>query len=80
MADRMFALEFFDVFFVLKHLCEQAEPTMPGKMAVVVGHDAGALLPAVLQRMQTEIGESSRIRMTPDAKNTAFFVDLFEFS
>lgn len=49
-------------------------------MAVVVGHDAGALLPAVLQRMQTEIGESSRIRMTPDAKNTAFFVDLFEFS
>ena len=40
----------------------------------------GESLASMLQRVQAEVGESGGVRVTPNAKNTAFLVDVFEFS
>jgi len=40
--------------------------------------DAGALLSAVLQRVQSEVDEVRRIRMVEDAEDTALFFEFVE--
>ena len=80
MTDGFVAFEPFDFVFVGEYLGEQAESTMPDQVAVVVRDDTGAFLAAVLQRMQTEIGEVGGIRVSPDAENAALFMNVFEFS
>ena len=62
MADRAVAPETLDLAFVGEHLREQAEPAVPDEMAMVVRDDAGALLSAVLQRVQAEVRQSGRVR------------------
>ena len=79
-ADGLVSFEPFDFVLVGEHLGEQAEPAMPDEMTVIVRDDAGAFLAAVLQRVQTKIGETGGIRVAPDTENTALFVDVFEFS
>ena len=53
---------------------------MTDEMTVIVRDNAGAFLTTMLQRVQAEVGESGGVRVTPNAKNTAFLVDVFEFS
>ena len=53
---------------------------MTDEMTVIVRDNAGAFLTTMLQRVQTEVGESGGVRVTPNAKDTAFLVDVFEFS
>ena len=79
MADRAVAPEPLDLAFVGEHLREQAEPAVPDEMAMVVRDDAGALLSAVLQRVQAEVRQSGRVRVPPDAEDAAFLVDVFKF-
>ena len=52
---------------------------MPDEMAMVVRDDAGALLSAVLQRVQAKVRQSGRVRVPPDAEDAAFLVDVFKF-
>jgi hypothetical protein len=42
--------------------------------------DAGGLLPAMLQRMKTEIGERLRLRMRVDCDYAAFIAKFVVFS
>jgi hypothetical protein len=44
----------------------------------VRGADASALLSAVLERVETEIGEIGRLGMSVDPEDTAFLVDVVE--
>lgn len=53
---------------------------MTDKMTIIVRDNAGTLLTAMLQRVQAEVGESGGVRVAPNAENTAFLVDVFEFS
>ncbi len=53
---------------------------MTDEMTIIIRDNAGAFLTAVLQRMQTEVGESGGVRVAPNAEDTAFLVDVFEFS
>src|SRR5215468_6251758 len=41
------------------------------KMAPIKGDDAGGLLPAVLQRVQTQCGERRRVLIAEDAEDPA---------
>ena len=79
-ADGPVSLESFDFALVAEHLGEQAESAMAGQMAVIVGDDTGALLTAMLQRVQAEIGESGGVRVAPHAEDATFLVNVFEFS
>ena len=47
-------------------------------LAAVAGGDTGALLAAMLQRVQPEVGEVRRFRMAVDGEDAAFFVELIE--
>ena len=53
---------------------------MTDELTVIIGDNAGALLTSMLQRVQSEVGESCGVGMAPNAENTAFLVDVFEFS
>lgn len=66
--------------FVAEHLGQQTRSAMTDEMTVIVRDNAGAFLTTMLQRVQAEVGESGGVRVTPNAKNTAFLVDVFEFS
>ena len=79
-ADGAIALQSFDFALIAEHLGEQAESAMTDEMTVIVRDNAGAFLTTMLQRVQAEVGESGGVRVTPNAKNTAFLVDVFEFS
>ena len=80
MADGLVSGEPADLAFVAEHLGQQAKAAMADQMAIVVRHDAGALLAAMLQGVESEIGETGGVGVAPDAENSAFFVDIFEFS
>ena len=80
MADRFVSFQAFDFPFVAEHLGQQTRSAMTDEMTIIVGDNAGTLLTAMLQRVQAEVGESGGVRVTPNAKNTAFLVDVFEFS
>jgi hypothetical protein len=41
------------------------------KFSLVAGHDAGAFLPAMLERVETIVSEFGRIRMTENAEHAA---------
>ena len=80
MADRPVSLQTFDFTFVAEHLGQQTRSAMTDEMTIIIRDNAGAFLTAVLQRMQTEVGESGGVRVAPNAEDTAFLVDVFEFS
>ena len=80
MADRLVSLQAFDFAFVAEHLGQQTRSAMTDEMTVIVRDNAGAFLTTMLQRVQTEVGESGGVRVAPNAENTAFLVDVFEFS
>ncbi len=80
MADRPVSLQTFDFAFVAEHLGQQTRAAMTDEMTVIVGDNAGAFLTTMLQRVQAEVGESGGVRVAPNAENTAFLVDVFEFS
>ena len=46
------------------------------ELAPVEGDDAGCLLAAMLERVQTERGQGCSIRMTENAEHAAFLVEL----
>ena len=79
-ANRPVSLQAFDFSLVAEHLGQQTRSAMTDKMTVIVRDNAGAFLTTMLQRVQTEVGESGGVRVTPNAKDTAFLVDVFEFS
>ena len=80
MADRPVAFESFDFTLVAEYLGQQTRSAMTDEMTVIVGDNAGTLLTTMLQRVQTEVSESGGVRVAPNAENTAFLVDVFEFS
>ena len=48
-------------------------------MSVAVGGgDAGALLPAMLQRIEAEVGEIRGLGVAEDPEHAAFFLELVE--
>jgi hypothetical protein len=47
---------------------------LSGEMSLVIGHDACGFLSTVLQGMQAEYGQRTRIRMAEHAEYAAFFV------
>ena len=79
MADRLVSLQAFDFAFVADTWSTDRS-AMTDEMTVIVRDNAGAFLTTMLQRVQAEVGESGGVRVTPNAKNTAFLVDVFEFS
>ncbi len=51
---------------------DQAHPAMIASDALAIDrHDAGALLSAMLQRVQAEVGEPRRVRNSRDADDAA---------
>ena len=80
MANRPVSLQTFDFSLVAEHLGQQTRSAMTDEMTIIVGDNAGTLLTAMLQRVQAEVGESGGVRVAPNAENTAFLVDVFEFS
>ena len=80
MANRPVSLQAFDFSLVAEHLGQQTRSAMTDKMTIIVRDNAGTLLTAMLQRVQAEVGESGGVRVAPNAENTAFLVDVFEFS
>ena len=80
MADRFVSFQAFDFPFVAEHLGQQTRSAMTDEMTIIVGDNAGTLLTTMLQRVQTEVSESGGVRVAPNAENTAFLVDVFEFS
>ena len=79
-ANRPVSLQAFDFSLVAEHLGQQTRSAMTDEMTIIVGDNAGTLLTAMLQRVQAEVGESGGVRVAPNAENTAFLVDVFEFS
>ena len=71
MADRPVSLQTFDFTFVAEHLGQQTRSAMTDEMTIIIRDNAGAFLTAVLQRMQTEVGESGGVRVAPNAEDTA---------
>ena len=62
---------------LVEHLGHQTAPLDAAQPAVVThGHDAGPLLPAVLQRMQAVVGQRSGIGHAVDAEHAALLVQL----
>jgi hypothetical protein len=80
MPDGPIPFETLDFTFIAEHLRQQAHSAMTGQVAVVIGYDAGPLLTTMLQCVQTEVGESGGVGMTPHAEDATFFVNVFEFS
>jgi hypothetical protein len=73
MADGRGAGQALDGGAVRKVIADEAEPPLGLEPPAVEGDDAGRLLSAMLQRVQTQGGNRSRVRMTENAKYAAFF-------
>ena len=60
-------------FLRAENLRDQAHVAMQlkGRAGPVAGDDAGAFLPAMLQREESVVGQDGRVRMTEDGKNAA---------
>ncbi len=71
MTDGQMTLRAFSVCF-LEDLADQPHVLVFAHLATVGHHDPGAFLAAVLQGVESEVGELGRIRMVVDAENTAF--------
>ena len=62
-----------------KDLRDQAHALDVGQMLAVGGGDAGRLLPAMLQRVEAEIGLARGVGMAVDGDDAALFVELVAF-
>ena len=71
-ADRGVARQAIDNLAPREGVADQTEAALGMKTAAVEGDDAGRLLAAVLKRVQPERRYGGRVRMTKDAKHTAF--------
>ena len=60
---------------VREDLSQKAQAPPSDQVPLVVGNDAGALLAAVLQGVQTEVGQPGGVGVAPDPKDPALLVD-----
>ena len=74
MTDRHVAGQRFDIVLV-EHLGHQAFALDAMEDTVVDAHDAAAFLAAVLQRVESVVGERSRIFNAENTEHAALFVD-----
>jgi hypothetical protein len=72
MADRNGAGQACDHVGARKGVADQAEPPLGMKPRAVEGDDAGGLLAAVLQSVQSERGDGGGVGMAEDAEHAAF--------
>ena len=72
MADRGVAGQALDHLAAGKRVADQAEPAFAVKAGAVEGDDAGGLLAAMLQGVQSERGDGGGFRMAEDAEHAAF--------
>ena len=75
MADRHVAAQRGELRLV-EHLRHQSVTLDAAEYAVVRRHDSGPLLSAVLQRMQTVIGQRRGVRHAEDAEHPALLMQL----
>ncbi len=75
-ADRRDAGQRGDHPRVAEVVADQAQAAMRMEVAAVEADDAGQLLAAMLQRVQTECGDGRGIRDVPDAEDAALLVEL----
>lgn len=80
MAYGAVALEPGDLGLIGEDLGEKTQTPVAAQPSVVVRHNPGALLTPVLQGVESEIRQTSRIGMPPYAENPAFLMDILEFS
>ena len=73
MADRGIAGQAVDDFAPRKGVADQAEAAFGVETLAVEGDDAGGFLAAVLQRVQAERGDRSRVRVAENAEYAALF-------
>ena len=57
--------------FWIKNLRDEAHAVVLEKFSLVAGDDAGAFLPAMLQRVKTVVGQFGGVRMTENAEHAA---------
>jgi hypothetical protein len=69
------AREFLQPFFT-EDVSHKAHALFHEHLFAVGGADSGALLPPVLQGVESEIGKICGLGMAEDTKDTAFFVQL----
>jgi hypothetical protein len=61
-----------------KNVSHMAHALVVANMVTIAAGDTGALLPAMLQRIQSQVGEISGFRVAVDGKHAAFVVELIE--
>ncbi len=79
MADGEVAGEAFDHLAAGEGVADETQPPLAVKAGAVEGDDAGGLLAAVLQGVQSERGDGGGFGMTEDAEHAAFLAQRVAF-
>lgn len=77
MADRVIARQSPENFGC-KDVCDMPHRLMAVGFAPIARTDPGALLAAMLERVQTQVGKIRGFGMAVDGDHTAFFVEFIE--